>query len=127
MNYNTSETATFKYRRRAFTNRFFRRNRFVISVLFLIALSVNVSLGMHDIKQQSNERIAAYDKVCTIIPMQMLDNNFSDEYIKDAMTNSGCNAESLEHIKKLWQMLPKPKPPAKYFHNEYGYPMFGDA
>lgn len=102
------------------TSDIFRRNKSLISIMFILSLLVNVTYNMNNIVEQSTAAIKPYSDACIYIPEKMLDMNYTDEYIKDAMSKSGCNPGSFESTKLFWKMIPKPRPPAHYFRNQYG-------
>lgn len=127
MMHNMNTSSSNKKSRNIVIKKFFIKNKFVVSALFLIALAINIKSNTPELIRLSNIEIAEYSNICIVIPEKMLDMNISDELIKDAMGKSGCNADAFDTLKALWHMTPKLPPPLKYYHNQYGYPMQGDA
>jgi len=103
------------------TSDIFRKNKSTLIILFALALFGNISYNQKNIADSTNIELKPYTKMCTVIPQKMLDMNYSDEDIMDAMTKSGCNAASLPLTKLFWSMIPKKPKPLHYLHGQWGY------
>jgi len=109
------------------TSDIFRKNKSLISVMFLLSLLINVNYNMSNIVTQSTAALKPHADMCILVPEKMLDLNYSDEYIKDAMSKSGCNPASFDTTKLFWTIKPKPRAPAHYLHGQWGWRERGET
>jgi hypothetical protein len=105
------------------TSDIFRSNKSLISIMFVLSLLINVSYNEATIIKQSTENLKPYSDMCVFIPQKMLESNYSDDRIMDAMEKSGCNPASFAGTKLFWQMAPKPavKQEQHYLHGQWGW------
>ena len=103
----------------SFIKHSFKNNKSTLVIFLFAALCVNITMSLQKIIDNSTTAMLPYEKMCTIIPEKMLENNLSDDYISSAMDISGCNSQALPGIKYLWHMIPKKPEQRQHTHGQY--------
>jgi hypothetical protein len=90
-----------------FVKNVFVNNKSVVVVVLLIGLFMNFSINKESIVKDTTVKVSQYDKVCTMITEQEMDQGLSDEQVMKDMDASGCNSKALPFIKSFDQMFGK--------------------